>query len=84
MKNSIWIWKVALVTGLIGFAVVACGGERPAESPSEEKEAVSEALTQEEESALKDEFELEALEAIDATNAKAEAEKLAAEIEADL
>jgi hypothetical protein len=84
MKNRIWTYLIGPTVLFTMLAFTGCGGESPTEeSASATPEGAAEALTQDEESALKDEYALEALETIDGNNARAEAEKLAAEIDAD-
>jgi len=84
MKNRIWTCLIGPMVLFTMLAFTGCGNESPTEeSAAAPPPEAAEALTQDEESALKDEYALEALETIDGNNARAEAEKLAAEIEAD-
>ncbi|MBN2343423.1 MAG: hypothetical protein JXX29_04485 [Deltaproteobacteria bacterium] len=77
MKRFSITWMMMLFMACCLFGLSMCGGDGPAEK------TVDEELTAAEEEVLSDEFALDALETIDETNANAEAEKLAAEIEAD-
>lgn len=66
----------AVATGAL--ALVGCGGEGGSVDAQAE-----ETLSAEEEAALVEDYEIEAIENINETNAEAEAEKLAQEIDAD-